>query len=113
MLPDTEGPGYTEDKGLASEDLKSDREIAAEKDQKKTPGTKPENLPDRRDEVPDLILFEGERVINVEIPEISIPTQDPVAIKALMTLTDAEYEEEIGKHGPSVASRIAPPTRRT
>lgn len=68
------------------------------------------DLVDRRAEVPDLIPFlkPGERVINVETPNIKTPTEYPVSLNALKKLTGVDVKEsfrEIGLHGPSVASR--------
>lgn len=63
---------------------------------------------DLRDQVPDLIpyLLPGERVISVTRPDIKASTQYPISTKALQRLTGAESFQDIGKFGPSVASRV-------
>lgn len=67
----------------------------------------PDVVIDRRSEVPDLIpyLLPGERVINVERPEFVKPSTYPSSLAALDKLTGAKNYGEIGRFGPSVASR--------
>jgi glycogen debranching enzyme len=62
---------------------------------------------DRRVEVADLIpyLLPGERVINVEHADITKPSSYPSSLAALDRLTGAKHYGDIGKFGPSVASR--------
>jgi glycogen debranching enzyme len=68
-------------------------------------------LPDRREQVPDLIpyLLPGQRVINVEHPRVAPPGQrDPSALRALMRLTAAARLGDIGARGPCLAALARP-----
>src|SRR5438552_1220246 len=56
--------------------------------------------------VPDLIpyLHPGDRVTNVEFPDMQTPVNPPDALLALMRLTKSPRADEIGMHGPPVAA---------
>lgn len=54
---------------------------------------------------PPINLFEGESIISVQKFPIKESTRYPVASKAIQALTGVERSSEIGRNGPSIASR--------
>jgi len=72
-------------------------------------------LIDLRGQVPDLIpyLLPGQRVINVEYPQVAPPEQQQAsALRALMRLTAAPSIADIGAHGPCLAALARPENER-
>jgi glycogen debranching enzyme len=68
-------------------------------------------LPDCRDQVPDLVpyLLPGQRVIDVQYPDMAPPRSGrPSALRALMRLTSAACLDDIGRHGPALAALARP-----
>jgi glycogen debranching enzyme len=68
-------------------------------------------LTDLRGEVPDLIpyLLPGQRVINVEYPQVApLEQRQASALRALMRLTAAASLADIGAHGPCLAALARP-----
>ena len=64
------------------------------------------NVTDLSDQTPDLVpyLLPHERVIAVIHPKIERPQVPPLALSALMKLTNASTKDEVGEHGPPVAA---------
>lgn len=74
--------------------------------------SRPAEIVDKTDQTPDFntYLLSGETVMGVEKPDIPIPesTHHPSVLKEIYKLTGAEHFDEVGEHGPSIASRASP-----
>lgn len=72
------------------------------------PEPNPERL-DRKAEVPDLIpyLLPDERVVKIQRFDTKVPEENPVALKALLSLANVEKTKDVGLRGPVVAAQAS------
>lgn len=109
--------GNSEAPGPTPEDMGLEKDTSAEGDARQETGrdaylakARPAEIIDKIEQAPDFKkhLLPGETVIGVEKPDILESTHYPSVLKSIQKLTASEHFDEIGEHGPSVASRTGP-----